>query len=348
MKSFNELTARGRIQRLRKQAQAALDAYNLSNAKLKFIDYTGNAHYQVDTSRCAPSEPEDGRFWENHYILRLHQPKYQTTDAIRSELLWLQALLQDTNLIVPEPIQNNKGELVTTTDVPGIPSPQNATLLRWVKGRKTPKEILPHHYKILGRIAAQLHNHAVHWTPPKGFTRIHYDWEGLFSDGGLFEFPASKLWEAIPKNYREPLDLVTNQVRIVMNDLGKGSDVYGLIHADLCLDTNILWYQGDTRPIDFDDSAYGYWIYDLAISVAELEDIETREPILKALLEGYTEIRPMPKSQWKYLDLFIGAWHATAMLYAVNSWFAHPMFREGAEQWLNREGEFLIQALERL
>jgi Ser/Thr protein kinase RdoA (MazF antagonist) len=348
MKPFNELSPRGRIQRLRKQAGAALAAYGLSKAKMTFLGYTGNAHYQIDSSKCAPPEPDEGTYWENHYALRLHQPKYQTHEAIRSELLWLQAILRDTDLIVPEPKLNSEGELVTVTDVPGLPSPQHATLLRWVKGRKTPKAVQPHHYKALGRIAAKLHNHAAQWKPPKEFTRIHYDWDGLFSDGGLFEFPASQIWDAIPQKYREPFEIVTDQVRGIMKNLGTGRDVYGLIHADLCLDVNILWYRGDTRPIDFDDSAYGYWLYDMAIPVAELEDGEARLQILDALFEGYTEFRAMPKSQWRHLDLFICAWHATALLYAINAWLAHPMFRVGAERWREQQGQYLIQALARL
>jgi Ser/Thr protein kinase RdoA (MazF antagonist) len=348
MKPFQELEYRGRIRRLRKQAQAALEAYGLAEASLKFLSYSGNTNYQVDTSRCASPEADDGRYWANHYILRLHQPTYQAFDAIHSELLWLQALLRDTDIIVSEPISNSKGEFVTKTDVPGLPTPQHASLLRWVKGRKTPKKIRNHHYRALWRVAAKLHNHSTHWQPPKGFTRIHYDWDGLFSDAGLFEIPVNKIWEAIPERYQKPFEQVTDQVQNVMKELGKSSDVYGLIHADLCLDVNMLWYCGEMRPIDFDDAAYGYWIYDLAISLVEVQDDETRYRLQNALLDGYTEIRPMPSTQWKYLDLFIGVWHATAMLYAINAWLANPRFREGSERWRDQEGDYLVQTLARI
>jgi Ser/Thr protein kinase RdoA (MazF antagonist) len=348
MKSFDKLGYRGRIRRLHKQAQAALKAYGLSKAKIKFIGYSGNTHYQIDSSKCAQRELGVGRFWENHFILRLHQPNYQTGEAIQSELLWLQALLQDTELVVPEPIYNTKGELVTITDVPGLPSPQYATLLRWVKGQKISKGIGPHHYEALGRLISQLHNHSATWQPPKGFTRIQYDWEGLFSDDGLFEVPANEIWASIPKPYQNPITEITNQVREVMQKLGKSSRVYGLIHADLNVDSNTLWHQGEIRPVDFDDSAYGYWIYDLAIPLAEIQDDETRYRFKNALLKGYTEYRVMPPSQWKHLDLFIGAWHATAMLYAINYWIVNPMFREVTERWRNQEGEYLIQTLARL
>jgi len=348
MKPFEELSHRGRVQRLRKQAQAALEAYGLAEAKMKYLGYTGNAHYQIDTSQCAPREADEGTYWENHYILRLHQPKYQTLGAIQSELIWLEAIIRDTDLVVPEPKRNSADEWVTVTEIPGLPHPQYATLLRWVKGRKTPRHIEENHFKALGRVAAQLHNHAAQWKPPAEFTRIHYDWNGLFSDGGLFEFPAALIWAVIPNRFREPFETITDQVQQVMDVLGKGSDAYGLIHADLSLDVNMLWYRGDTRPIDFDDCAFGYWIYDLAIPLAELPFDERRQRFRDALLHGYLEVREMPQEQWRLLDLFIGAWHATAMLYAINSWLAHPMYRQGAERWRDQEGEYLIQTVSRL
>jgi Ser/Thr protein kinase RdoA (MazF antagonist) len=348
LKPFQELGYRGRIRRLRKQAQATIEAYDLSRARMKFLGYSGNTHYQVDASQCARPEPDDGRYWANHYALRLHQPHYQTKEAIHSELLWLQALLRDTELVVPEPVTNLDGALVTSTDVPGLPTPQYATLLRWVKGRKRPNKIGTAQYRALGRVAAQLHNYSSQWQPPEGFTRPHYDWNGLFSDGGLFEFPARRLWESIPESYRRSFETVTRQVRAVMNELGKGPDVYGLIHADLAVDANVFWSQGEPRIIDFDDSAYGYWIYDLAIALADVQNDRALQRFRTALLEGYSELRLMPPSQWAHLDLFIGAWHATAMLYAINGRLANPMFRAGATRWRDQEGKRLIHAASRL
>jgi hypothetical protein len=55
----------------------------------------------------------------------------------------------------------------------------------------------------------------------------------------------------------------------------------------------------------------------------------------------------MPNTQWKHLDIFIAAWHATALLYAVNACLMHPN-REGPKQWRDQEGEYLTQALDRL
>lgn len=50
-----------------------------------------------------------------------------------------------------------------------------------------------------------------------------------------------------------------------MDRWGQGREVYGLIHGDLGLDTNLLFWGGQARAIDFDDSGYGYYLYDLPL-----------------------------------------------------------------------------------
>jgi Ser/Thr protein kinase RdoA (MazF antagonist) len=52
----------------------------------------------------------------------------------------------------------------------------------------------------------------------------------------------------------------------VMTRLGDGTDQFGLIHADLHLD-NALFWRDDVRIIDFDDCGFGYWLYDIAVSL---------------------------------------------------------------------------------
>ncbi|MHA2314461.1 MAG: phosphotransferase enzyme family protein [Candidatus Hermodarchaeia archaeon] len=345
MKPYHDLSYRGLLRRLRKQAQAALEAYGLDEAKVKFINYSGNTAYQIDTRNIAPREPEDGRYWENHYLLRLHQWRYQTFEAIRSEMQWLNTLCHDTELIVPEPVPAQDGTLVTITAEPGIPEPQYATLLRWVKGRELTKNILPRHFHALGRVIAKLHNHTSQWDPPKGFYRQHHDWDGLFWDGGLFRFPASELWANIPKKYRDPFDKITSRVREVMKILGSDSEVYGLIHSDLYVEGNVLWYHGEVRPVDFDDTAFGYWIDDLAVPLSSWQNNEAKDQFKTALLEGYQELRLISALELEHLDLFIGARYAVEMLYAVNAILAVPKWAEYGKRWLDEAAGNLIHFL---
>ncbi len=342
MKAYDELSYHGRIRRLRHQTKAALEAYGLAEAKIQFLNYSGNTAYQIDTRNCAPREPEDERYWENHYLLRLHQPHYQTLDAIQSEMQWLAALCQDTELVVPKPIPAKEGHFVVETTVPGLPAPQYATLLRWVKGRELTKNIQPRHFYTLGRVIAQLHNHSTQWRPPQDFTRPHYDWNGLFWDGGLFEFSANKLWTNIPQRYRGPFEQLTSRVRDVMDLLGNQIEVYGLIHADLFVDGNVLWYRGEVRPIDFDDTAFGYWLYDLAVPLSPWQTHKVKNEFKTALLRGYSELRSLASWQLDHLELFIGARYATEMLYAINAMLTIPQWASGAKRWLDQAAKNLL------
>lgn len=345
MKPFDELSYRGRLRRLRKQAQAALDAYGLSDAKVKFLNYSGNTAFQIDTRNCASRESDTDRYWANHFLLRLHQPGYQTFEAIRSELEWLQALCEETDLVVPKPLATSNGTLVTTTAVPGLPEPQHATLLRWVKGRELKRNIQTSHFLRLGQLIAQLHTHASQWQVPKDFYRQHHDWDGLFRDGGLFDFPASTLWEHIPKKYYDAFETITTQVRKSMNALGTSQQVYGLIHADIYVDGNVLWYKGQVRPVDFDDAAFGYWIDDLAVPLSAWQKHEAKDQYRTALLTGYQEFRTISAANLEHLDVFIGARYATEMLYAINGLLAFPRWAEAGQRWLDEAAGNLLHLL---
>ena len=111
MKSFEELTRRGRVRRYRKLAQAALAEYGISDSRLLFIRDAGNVTFRVEPLDQAIFKGENKRYYQNHCVFRIHEPGYQTTEAITSELEWLCALRRDTNLAVPEPVRTLGGAL---------------------------------------------------------------------------------------------------------------------------------------------------------------------------------------------------------------------------------------------
>lgn len=62
----------------------------------------------------------------------------------------------------------------------------------------------------------------------------------------------------------------------------------------LAVDATPLFWHGEPRAIDFDDSGFGYWVFDLAVALdACWEDPEFRH-FRDALLHGYTEVRSLP------------------------------------------------------
>jgi len=90
MKPFEELSYLGRIRRMRQLAQAALNAYGLSNVRFQFLRQAGNTLFRVNEANpTLTTKPE--LYTQGQYMLRIHQPGYQTAEAIELDanvLFW--------------------------------------------------------------------------------------------------------------------------------------------------------------------------------------------------------------------------------------------------------------------
>jgi Ser/Thr protein kinase RdoA (MazF antagonist) len=259
MKTYEELTQRGKLRRTGRVARTALEAFGFTEARLRLMVDAGNTTYRVKA--VGRTTVEKGLYVDDCYSLRLHQPGYQNDGAVDSELEWLFAL-SEAGLPVPQPIPTKEGELSVEVSVSGAPA-RRCSLLRWVKGRMAPKLVRPWHMKAIGRLIAQLQNHASSWRPPPVFVRRHYDRNGLWGDDTGTGYTADEVWPKIPRRYFEAFQEVTMRVEQVMEDWGKGPDVYGLIHADLGTEANVLFHRGRPGPSTSmtGDTGTGYTIW---------------------------------------------------------------------------------------
>jgi Ser/Thr protein kinase RdoA (MazF antagonist) len=335
MKPYEDLTYLGRIRRMRQLAQVALNAYGLSAARFKLLRQAGNIIFRVHEARPTLTTKAE-LYTPGQFLLRIHQPGYQTTEAILLELAWLAAMCRDANLPVPEPVPTLDGKLLAQVSIPGIPGPHNCSLLRWLKGREIKKNIQPAHYCAQGRLMARLHHFAAHWQPPAGITKRKFDWDGLFRDDAGAGIPASEAWSLLPQEYVKPFEVVASKVKQVMDAWGKGPDVYGLIHGDLGLDANVLFWDGEARAIDFDDSGFGYYVYDLSLALEHCQKDEALPQFREALLDGYTQVRSMPEEQLKYLDLFLAAYYVYLSLWAAAMAHRYPKYRDELHRRMER------------
>jgi Ser/Thr protein kinase RdoA (MazF antagonist) len=329
MKAYEGLTRLGRLRRARSLACAALDAFGLAEADLRFVVEAGNILYRVK-ARGFASEKR-GLYVDDCCLLRLHWPGYQSDCAVDSELVWLQAL-SDVGFPVPQPLAAKDGKLSVDVSVPGVPGVRRCSLLRWVKGRMVEKRVRPWHLKAIGNLMARLHDHASSWRQPAGFMRRHYDRNGLWGDDTGTGYKAAEVWSKIPRRYFEAFQEVTGRVERVMEDWSKGSDVYGLIHADLGTKANVLFYGGEARLIDFDDAGFGYWMYDLAVPLCDWEGEDVWSAYRNALLQGYLEVRSLPKEQLRELELFQAAFRAVEIFWGT----AGIMQRPHSTYWMER------------
>ena len=341
MKNYEELTRIGRLHRLRRLAELALKEYGFSNAKLTFLHYEGNIIFRVDTLKTPPVKRERNIFLENRYIMRILTTK--NFKGAESELIFLDAM-RKANLPVPEPVPMQDGKLLKTINTPDIPDGKIISLMRWIDGRKLLTGFRAAYFRLLGEMMAQLHQFSASWQPPEEFERPIWDWEGQLG-GRYFDDPIEELVDSMPKRFQEPFKIVSGRAREVMQELGQGSDAYGLIHSDLYPE-NVLFKAGEILPIDFEDCGYGYWIWDLVVPLSVSPWTAEWGQMRDALLDGYLKIRTLPAVQLKHLDLFTATHCATMVLWASIFIKNDPTMQLEHEKWRDREGSKLLRYFE--
>lgn len=350
MKPANELTRIAKIGKFRNLAGHALAAFGLQDARLEFLTIAGNVLFRVYAPSPPPLASESYPFKPGQYLLRVHDPGAQSSDAIRLEMEWLAAIRKDLQLPVPEPVRAPAGNLLVRVSSQGIPEPRDCTLLRWLRGRKVSKKIQPRHFQAQGRIMAQLHNHAANWNAPGGLTKRCYDYDGLFSKDAGAGLPNTEAWALLSDVQRRAYEEVSRRVKRVMTDWGEHPEVYGLIHADCGVDANVLFWRGEAQIIDFDDSGYGYHMYDLAVALEHCWEEPAYPQYLDALLKGYTKFRPLPDEQLRNLDLFRAAFYVYMGLWTVAMDKTHPDSPNRAhrhDKWLGYGLRFIKRYLDR-
>ncbi len=343
MKPYTELTRLGQLRRTRHLAEAALQAYGLSGARLTFLQYTANIIYRVDVPGPTPVERGQRPYLPNRYLLRvLYTSRWE---GIKSELTWLAALSREAGLPVPQPVPTLDGELLTRITTPGLPEGRIVSLMRWIDGRRLTDGFRPSHFRAWGRMIARLHEFSASWQPPEGFERPVWDWEGQLG-GRYFRFPVEELVASMPEHLQEPFQIVSQEARAVMEHLGTGPDAYGLVHADTYPE-NVLFKAGEAYLIDFEDCGFGYWLWDMAIALSLWPWTEEWRWRRDALLDGYVQVRTLPESQLRHLDLFMAAQYATMVLWASVFIRNDPARQAEHEAWRDGDGAKLLRYLER-
>ncbi|HTM76101.1 MAG TPA: phosphotransferase, partial [Devosia sp.] len=224
------------------------------------------------------------------FSLRVHRPGYQSRANIESELAWLNALRQDTDLPVPQPIRGRNGHILQAFEQPGQ-GLRLAVLFAHVPGQEpAPSDMLESLFETLGGFAARMHQHVITWPRPAGFERQLWiaaqilDADGLWGD-----------WRAAPgvtAEIRATLDALDALLRRQLADYGAAPDRFGLIHADMRLG-NLLVEGDHVTLIDFDDSGFCWFAYDFAAAIS-FHETHLAVPALKAAwLKGYQPIRAL-------------------------------------------------------
>jgi Ser/Thr protein kinase RdoA (MazF antagonist) len=232
------------------------------------------------------------------FALRLHRPRYQSRTAIGSELSWLEAITDQTEIPVPRPIPGADGEIVQE-----VAPDRFAALFAFERGEAPGEEgDLSKLFATLGRYAAMLHKHVSQWDQPEKFMRPIWDAAGILdSDGPWGDWRKAPHAEGAT---RETLEALDARLREDLRAYGTDIDRFGLIHADMRL-ANLLVDTGEVLLLDFDDSGYGWFLYDLAASLSFIETSPQVPALIRAWLTGYLEVRTLRPEDIRMIDALI-------------------------------------------
>jgi Ser/Thr protein kinase RdoA (MazF antagonist) len=304
---------------LRRVALSAISLWPLDCLRVDPIKVRENAVYAVYTG--------DGR----RVALRVHRYGYHSNQSLESEFAWTRAL-GEHGLRVPVPILSRSGRRFEVVETPDFDEPRQVDVFEWIDGhtmgtgdphRRFDGPWIERSYGALGELAAQIHNQSSAWQPPKDFERHRWDAAGLLGEQPLW----GRFWELdrLTPQHRRFFMQMRKRAHEDLMAYGTTSDRYGMIHADLVPD-NVLEDGNNLRVIDFDDSGFGWYAFELATSLYFLRHTTIFDRARDALIAGYRRVRPLDDKHVRLLPLFLAVRGTTYL-----AWL-HTRRGEGAAQ----------------
>jgi len=294
MKSFYELTKQGKIRRLRLIVYKALEHYEFRVDRVKFFTIETNTMFKIWT--------DNGE----KYVLRIYSEEETTLRENQAEIFWLDALKNNQNLKVVEPVPRRDGEYISIVNVDGVPKDQRCVLFKWVPGRPLENYLNAENYYKFGRALAELHKHASSlrplpsWLQPKKWDKVFY-----YPDETVV-YSTSEYAHLFTPEYIEIIDKVIDRANEVFARLFADKDQKILIHGDLHF-WNVHFYKGDLILIDFEDVNLGYPVQDIAVTLMYGRERDGYDEWKTAFRAGYSSVRMWPTESERTLETLIAA-----------------------------------------
>jgi Ser/Thr protein kinase RdoA (MazF antagonist) len=287
----------GAAQTFTPAAREALKAFPLEPDGLELVSLAENVTYRV-------VDRHDGAA----YALRLHRPWYHTHDELISERAWVRAL-DDAGIAVQAPVCTRDGQEYASVTVPGSGEKRFAGLARWTTGRvlagvlreTTDSRIAQRHFEQLGALTAAMHEQAATWQPPAAFTRHALDADGFMGSAPHW----GPFWDHQGLTAAERRLMLDTRERLhaALARLSRQPSVYSMIHADMH-PGNVLVDGERLTVIDFDDAAWGWHAYDIAVALVHQQDGPDLAAFERAYVAGYRSVRAISEQSLMVVPMF--------------------------------------------
>jgi Ser/Thr protein kinase RdoA (MazF antagonist) len=309
-------------------ARVALPSYGRDpDSPLRLLSLSENATYLVD----------DGR----PIVLRVHRAGYHSMQAIRSELAWMAALREQTDVATPQLIAAQDGSEVVTAVRNGYPLNVDAvTFISGCTAEERPEAV---GFDQLGRITATMHDHVRAWQAPNNFTRFSWDADTMIGPEGRWGN-----WRQAPgltTADEAVIERAATEVKRRLAEFGCAPDRFGLIHADLRMANLMIDPDVEAGPItviDFDDCGWSWHLADLGAVVSFIEDTPQAEAMIAGWLAGYRQGRSLPAEHLDMIPSFV-----TLRRLQLTAWVASHAHADSAIAFVDGFAEGTARLAER-
>jgi Ser/Thr protein kinase RdoA (MazF antagonist) len=297
--AFDDLTARGRVGRLRALARDALAAYDISVVRVSYVAQSFNTVFRVDGA--------DGSTYALRVSpnLRIHADGCEAVEAV-----WVAALRRDTGLPVPQVIPTRDGSPIASIGRPGVPGVRTCVLFEWVGGRPLRHRMRVPLVRKVGALTAVVHEHGASYSAelPAG---------ALVADRVLYFRARDRLDELGPRYgsvLREAVDRAQRALDALWRDPPHRPH---LLHGDV-QPGNVMVHRGEVVLIDFQDLIWGFEIQDALIALCALERSDDVLVWVEAFRSGYESVRPWPAADAETIGAVLAARHLNVLNFGLS------------------------------
>ncbi|WP_040949660.1 phosphotransferase enzyme family protein [Gorillibacterium massiliense] len=239
-------------------------------------------------------------------ILRLTHSSHRSAGEVAAELDYISHLVA-AGVDIPACYPSKAGRL---TEVFTVEDSEFTVCLFEKAGGKSPDSRDPEVwngdlFREWGRVTGAMHQATKKYQAPEGAVK-RPDWD---DDTDLLGHAD----RYVEKGDEYVLDRLTEAMGR-MRQLPINRDVYGLIHTDIHMG-NFFVENGRLRVFDFDDSAYNWFVHDLAIPLyytmawtAPEEEAERKayaDGFFRSFWEGYRQVNPLPAEWLEEIPAFL-------------------------------------------
>lgn len=228
-------------------------------------------------------------------FLRLTTPLRRSKSLIQAEIEFITHLAK-AGIRVPQPIENNLGQIQMS--VAQGNQQYEIVVFSQVSGMHPSEQLIvtPDYLKSLGALIASMHNAATTYQPQLSRR------EQWFEERGI-----RHALEATKTSVDTLMQEQLNETLSWIKSLPQTNDTYGLIHADIGPLNLFISPHESIGVIDFDDSCYHFFIFDLAIAIYSIgiKLMDIKWDWINYLVEGYKTTRHLPEKEIEQIPQFI-------------------------------------------